>query len=135
MRNKKAPLPETPEQTLVRMFERNGCLRVPNQERKKAEPRTYKMGYEIRLVAFTKREFTELQRAIRAIGLKLGKPYTNVNRWVQPIYGRPAAEYFVALLAKKGSKGSKHARAGWLKDQPALAKKKANQRRARKAAK
>ena len=93
---------ETPEQTLVRFFERNGCLRVPNIERRKTESRSYKMGYEIRLVAFTKRELTEIRRAIRAAGLKPGKPFAKVNRWVQPIYGRMATERFVALLKHLG---------------------------------
>jgi hypothetical protein len=94
---------ETPEQTLVRFFERNGCLRRPNPERRKAEKRYYKMGYEIRLVANSPRELIELQRTIRAAGLKPGKPYAKVNRWVVPIYGRETMERFVAGLRSSAS--------------------------------
>lgn len=93
---------ETPERLLASSFERNGCLRVPNPERRKNEPRSYKMGYEIRLVATSKRELRDLRRAIRACGFKPGSPFTKVNRWIQPIYGRQAMESLAELLEKLG---------------------------------
>ncbi len=60
------------------------------------------MGYEIRLVAFTQRELRELRRAIRAAGLKPGKPFAKVNRWIQPIYGRDAMDQMVAWFDEFG---------------------------------
>lgn len=92
------PATLSPIETLVRFFHRNGYLRRPNLERRKAESRTYKMGYEIRLVAFTKRELADLRRAIRKVGLRPGTPFVKVQRWIQPIYGRDAMDQFVAWL-------------------------------------
>jgi len=102
--NAATPNELTPQQTLVQYFERNGCLRRPNPDRRKTETRSYKMGYEIRFVAHTKRELAELRRAIRGAGLKPGKPFAKVNRWVQPVYGRDAMERFVAWFQSFGDK-------------------------------
>jgi hypothetical protein len=100
------------EQKLLDCYERNGCLRVPDLERRKKEPRTYKMGYEIRLVARNQSELSELRRAIRAVGFKPGKPFSKVNQWVQPIYGREAMECFIAMFDKSGLKPTRKREAG-----------------------
>lgn len=92
-----------PSETLVRFFQRNGYLRRPNLERRKAEPRAYRKGYEIRLVANSERELAEFRRLIDAAGLKPGKPYPKENRWVQPIYGRQAMETFLAWVDQFGN--------------------------------
>lgn len=96
--------------TLVCFYQRNGYLRRPNVDRRKKESRSYKMGYEIRLVANTKRELTELRRAIRQAGLKPGKAFAKVNRWVQPIYGLDALDRFVAWLDESNVPADKVAR-------------------------
>ncbi len=93
---------EPASRTLVQFYERNGCLRQPNPNRQKKETGTYKMGYEIRLVALSKRELTEIRRAIREVGLKAGKPFAKGNRWIQPIYGRGAMDQFVAWIKHFG---------------------------------
>lgn len=95
---------ETAARALVESFERNGCLRQPNAERRKGESATYKMGYEVRLVAFSKAELGELRRAIRAAGLKPASPFLKVNRWIQPVYGRESMETFLAWVRKFGKK-------------------------------
>ncbi len=64
-----------PEAALVELFQRNGYMRVPNDDRREEEPRNYKKGYEIRLVANTQRAITAIRRLLRQAGLKSGKPF------------------------------------------------------------
>ena len=84
----------SPEAQLVEFYRRNGYMRVPNKTRRKEESRTYKMGYEIRLVAQTKRELALMRRLLRSVGLTPGKPFAKSNQWRQPIYGKSAMERF-----------------------------------------
>ena len=93
---------DSPTETLVRFFQRNGCLRRPNLDRRKEESANYKKGYEVRLVAFSKRELADIRRAIRKAGLKPGKPFKKVERWVQPIYGKESMEQFVGWVEEFG---------------------------------
>ncbi len=95
----------SPIRTLVRFHNRNGYLRRPNLDRREAESSTYKMGYEVRLVAYSEAEQAELRRAIRRAGLKPGKPFAKVNCWVQPIYGRKSMERFMKWLDQLGAAG------------------------------
>jgi len=97
-----SPVADSPAETLVLFYKRNGYLRHPNPDRRKAESQSYKMGYEIRLVANSKCELTILRRTIRDAGLKPGKPFAKVNRWVQPIYGRHAMERFLDWIDQYG---------------------------------
>ncbi len=85
---------------LVEFYSRNGYMRVPDETRRKKESRTYKMGYEIRLVAQTKRELVLIRRLLRSAGLKPGKPYGKSNQWCQPIYGKQAMERFKQWIVK-----------------------------------
>lgn len=79
---------------LVGFFRRNGYLRVPDLARREEELRTYKMGYEIRLVAQSKQELATIRRLLRAAGLKPGRPFSKTNQWCQPVYGKLAMETF-----------------------------------------
>ncbi len=79
---------------LVDLFHRNGYNRVPDETRRAEEPRTYKMGYEIRLIAQNKAELAIIRRLLRTVGLKPGKPYSKANQWCQPVYGKSAMETF-----------------------------------------
>lgn len=90
----------TSESQLVDFYNRNGYMRVPDKDRRKKNPRTYKMGYEIRLVAQTKRELALIRRLLRSVGLKPGKPFSKVNQWCQPIYGKSAVERFTQWIAQ-----------------------------------
>lgn len=88
-------------------------MRIPNFERRKAESRTYKMGYEIRLAISTKRELAELRRMIRAAGLKPGKPFAKETLTIQPIYGRQAMDRFMQMLSEFGDDDSQLLVAKW----------------------
>jgi len=91
-----------PEAALVERFQRNGYMRGPNHDRREEEPRNYKKGYEIRLVANTQREITAVRRLLRQVGLKGGKPFKKNNQWVQPIYGKQAMDRFNMWLEEFG---------------------------------
>ncbi len=83
---------------LAEFFLRNGCMRVPDLARREKEPRTYKMGYEIRPVAQSKAELATMRRLLRAAGLKPGKPFSKAKQWCQPVYGKSAMETFRGWL-------------------------------------
>jgi len=85
---------------LVEFYTRNGYMRVPDETRRQEESRTYKMGYEIRLVAQTKRELALIRRLLRSAGLKPGKSYGKSNQWCQPIYGKQAMVRFKQWIAE-----------------------------------
>jgi len=83
--------------SLAEYFERNGYLRYPDPERREKESRTYKKGYEVRLVAYSRQELANIRRMLRAAGLPAGKPFVKVGRWVQPVYGKEAVERFLQI--------------------------------------
>jgi len=85
---------------LVEFYHRNGCQRVPDEERRSKEPGSYKKGYEIRLVANSKRELSLIRRLLRSSGLKPGKPFAKTHQWCQPIYGQSAVEQFNEWIEK-----------------------------------
>jgi hypothetical protein len=84
--------------SLADYFERNGYLRYPNPDRREKESRTYKKGYEVRLVAYSRQELTHIRRLLKAAGLPAGKPFAKVGRWVQPVYGREPVERFLQFV-------------------------------------
>ena len=83
-----------PEAALVELYQCNGYVRVPDDTRREEEPRTYKKGYEIRLLGNTQREIAAIRRLLRQVGLKGGKPFRKHNQWVQPVYGKQALDRF-----------------------------------------
>jgi len=86
------------ERILVEYFELGGYMRVPNDERRKEEPNTYKKGYEVRLVTDTRREIREIRQALRKTGIKGGRVFRKHSQWVQPIYGKESVQAFLNLL-------------------------------------
>ncbi|MFQ6114631.1 MAG: hypothetical protein ACE5NG_11210 [bacterium] len=78
-------------------------MRVPNDARREEEPHDYKKGYEIRLLANTRREIMAIRRLLRQVGLKGGRPFKKHNQWVQPIYGKQAMDRFNMWLEHCGS--------------------------------
>ncbi|MEZ5308565.1 MAG: hypothetical protein R2684_15580 [Pyrinomonadaceae bacterium] len=83
---------------LLALYQRNGYMRTPNEDRLKEGPQTYKKGFEIRLMARDESELKEIRNLIIAVGLNPGKPFQKANQWCQPIYGRSAFEEFLAWL-------------------------------------
>lgn len=81
-------------------FDRNGYVRTPNRDRREKESRTYKKGYEVRLVAFTREELTHIRRLLKAAGIPGGKAFSKAGRWVQPIYGRERVERFLKVVGR-----------------------------------
>ena len=94
---KVAPAPEVVER-LAGLFRRNGYLRWPNPIRRAADPRTYKKGYEVRLVAESKAELRQIRRLLRAAGFAPGRPFAKARQWRQPVYGRQAVARFLELI-------------------------------------
>jgi hypothetical protein len=92
----------TPEQQLAAFFERNGYFRLPNPLRQEREGhQVYKKGYEVRLVAYSKRELQLIRRLLRQADFSLVKPHEKYLRWVQPVYGREAVERFCEFSGRK----------------------------------
>ncbi len=98
---------ESAENRLAQFFKRNGYIRKPNQKRKKElEQNKYKKGYEVRLVASSEDELAEIRDLVIQVGFKPARPYKKNKQIVQPIYGKPAMEYF-QKFKKKHKKISK----------------------------
>ena len=81
-------------------FERNGYIRQKNKLRMKQEPRTYKKGYEVRLLAFSLEELKVIRRLLKDSGFKPGRAFQKTNRYCQPIYGKVQVERFLKLLGE-----------------------------------
>jgi hypothetical protein len=103
-----ALLQEVIEQ-LASLFQRNGYLRWTNMERRKAEPRTYKKGAELRLVANSKAELRTIRRLLRAVEFNPGKPFVKAKQWRQPIYGRAEVARFLLLIGESPERCADHA--------------------------
>lgn len=73
---------------LLELYDRSGCVRVPNPDRREADSENYKKGYELRFVAYTQAELREIRRLLRTIGCEpTGTPYPKRSHMVQPVYG------------------------------------------------
>ena len=83
---------------LATLFYRNGYVRVPDMDRRAATPRTYKKGYEVRLVADTTEELEYIQHLLRLAGFEPGQPFAKAKQWRQPLYGRAAVERFLEMV-------------------------------------
>ena len=83
---------------LVELFNRNGYVRWPNPDRRASNPRTYKKGYEVRLVANSLAELREMRRLLRAAGFTPGRPFSEARQWRQPLYGRQVVGRFLKLV-------------------------------------
>ena len=88
------------EKQLAFFFHRNGYVRVPDKKRRKKESRTYKMGYETRFIAKTKKEVATLERLLGKFEISPGKAYAKAEQWCVPVYGQAALEVIKGLANK-----------------------------------
>jgi hypothetical protein len=88
------------EKQLAFYFHRNGYVRVPDQRRKKKESGSYKMGYETRFVAKSKKEVATMIRLLKQLDFSPGMPYAKVAQWCIPLYGQVALETVQSLANK-----------------------------------
>ena len=86
---------------LRELFERNGYVRRLNPKRREKEPRIYKKGDEVRLVARSSAELREIRRLLRTAGFVPGRPFQKAEQWAQPIYGRRVVARFLALIGEE----------------------------------
>lgn len=104
--------PDTPDpETLDRLkffFHRNGYVRWPRPERLEDEPpEKYKKGAEVRLVAETHSELTEIRILLRKAGFRPGSHFPKGNQFRQPIYGYQQVARFLRLMDdERGSGGA-----------------------------
>ncbi|MFL5339598.1 MAG: hypothetical protein ACJ8F7_05460 [Gemmataceae bacterium] len=96
---------------LLTYFQRNGVVREPNLQRRAEEKQAYKKGYEVRLTAFDDAELADIRTLLEAAGFK--KPaaaFRKGRRWIQPVYGKPAVEWFRQDLPLPKVKARRHSR-------------------------
>ena len=79
-------------------FQRNGYVRRTNAVRRKSEGHLYKKGAEVRLVAETEAELTDIRDLLVRAGFKVARPFEKAQHWRQPIYGVAAVARFLALV-------------------------------------
>ena len=100
-RSSQATENESPDIQLKRLFRRNGYMRVPNKKRiKKLGRQKYKKGYEVRLVAASPAELSQIRRMLRQVGFKPANPFHKGQQIAQPIYGKAAVEWFKSAKLK-----------------------------------
>jgi len=80
---------------LADVFRRNGYVRAPDMEKRKQFGLKYRKGWEVRLVLASEEDLEETRRLLAKAGLTAGQPFTKHSRWVQPVYGKTAVEFFV----------------------------------------
>lgn len=90
-----APTEDEAIELLRETYDRNGYVRRPDMDRRAEEgAQAYKKGWEVRLMAGSKAELEEVQRALKAVGLEPGAPFDKHAQTCQPVYGRDAVEWF-----------------------------------------
>ena len=82
------------EEMLILFFQRNGCVRLVDEKRRKELGQKYKKGYEVRLTTNSKEELENMRQLLKQSGFKAGKPYKKHLQFVQPVYGKLAVEWF-----------------------------------------
>ena len=86
---------------LAEFFQRNGCVRWPNQKRVLREGYTlYKKGAEVRLKANTKAERGRILRLLRLLGFRPGNPYEKGSGFAIPLYGHGPVAEFLELIGE-----------------------------------
>jgi hypothetical protein len=83
-----------PQDRLAQLFQRNGYIRAPSEERRRELGPRYKKGWEVRLALTSRAELDEVRRLLREMGLGPAKPFRKATQWVQPVYGRKAVDIF-----------------------------------------
>ena len=84
---------------LAQIFQRNGYIRAPRDERRRALGPRYKKGWEVRLVLKSQEELVDVHRLLEQSGLKAGRPFKKSRQWVQPIYSKKAVDFFTRWAA------------------------------------
>lgn len=95
-----APAPEVIEH-LAAYFHRNGYVRRLDTVRRKENGRLYKKGAEVRLVAQSRQELTEIRRLLRWAGFKRARPFAKARQWRQPVYGVAEVARFLSLVGER----------------------------------
>lgn len=83
---------------LVSVYRRNGYVRRQNTERLETEGRSYKKGEEVRLVADSKEELTQIRCVLRLAGFKPGWPFPKAKQFRQPVYGKDQVTRFLEWI-------------------------------------
>lgn len=86
---------------LAECFAERGYIRRPNKARFDEGSEGYKKGTEVRLVLDTRAELREVRRALRRVGFYPSKMFMKHGRYVQPVYGDEAEEWFRRASARK----------------------------------
>ena len=92
---------------LAAYFRRNGYVRRLDPARRAKEGPDYKKGDEVRLVAESEAELTEIRRLLKRAGFKLARPFAHARQWRQPIYGVATVARFRGLIAGQASSSSR----------------------------
>ena len=92
---------------LGELFRRNGYLRMPNPDRRAAESRAYKKGYEVRLVANSADELAAIRQLLKTAGFPVANAFQHDRQWRQPLYGRAEVARFLKLIGWKPDGKSK----------------------------
>ncbi len=87
---------------LAQLFQRNGYIRVPRDERRRELGPRYKKGWEVRLVLKSEEELEEARRLLEQAGLKPGSPFRKSKQWAQPVYGKKAVDFFSRWAVPRG---------------------------------
>lgn len=87
-----------PFAALANLFARTGYVRRCDAARRELDGRSYKKGYEVRFLLVSERQVQEARRLLCAAGLQPGKVFRKHSRYVQPVYGRAAVEWFIRGL-------------------------------------
>ncbi|MDX9719673.1 MAG: hypothetical protein RBU37_02930 [Myxococcota bacterium] len=86
---------EQAEQYLVERFRHNVQIRTLDEEARARLGSRYKKGYEVRLLAGDDDDLQLIRSLIQRVGLKVARPFKKRDRWVQPLYGKQAVDWFL----------------------------------------
>lgn len=79
---------------LGRFYNRNAYCRRPDEARQQEGHRSYRKGWEVRLVLKDEDEVGLVSGLVRQVGLNPGKAFQKGRKWIVPIYGQEAVESF-----------------------------------------
>jgi len=82
-------------------FHRNGYVRRANAVRRAQEGQLYKKGAEVRLVAHSRAELTEIRQLLKQAGFKVARPFSKANQLRQPVYGIAEVSRFLSLVGDR----------------------------------
>lgn len=84
---------------LATIFQESGYMRRRSAElAEELGPYGYKKGDEVRLVVNSQAELRRVRALLKTVGLTPGKAFQKHARWVQPLYGAEAVQFFLKQL-------------------------------------